>query len=335
MFRRLFNWLTSLTTALITVLAAARALSTLRWLRIVQELPRPLATFAAAQQRVAILNALETSARLSPGGGTRLLHHGTRTERAIVLLHGFTSGPQQFDQMAQRLHARGHNVLVARMPGHGLRDRSAQSLATLTASDLVAAANEAVDIAGGLGERVSVVGFSMGGILAGWLAHYRADVHEVAIISAPYHMHAIDTRLLGLLPPLLRFLPNRFQWWDPERRNQRAAPQHAYPRFPLHALASLIHLSNAVLAHANRRAPLVERLLVVSNPTDEAVDSSGLATLTARWRRHGAAVREFTFDETWALRHDIIDPTQPTQQVERVYPVLESLLFPVVERRDT
>ncbi len=313
---------------LTTLLIAARALSTLSWLRIVQESVHPLATFAAAQQRVAILNALETGACLSPGGGTRLLHHGARTERAIVLLHGFTSGPQQFDQLAQQLHARGHNVLVARMPGHGLRDRSAQPLATLTASGLVAAANEAVDIASGLGERVSVVGFSMGGVLAGWLAHYRADVHEVAIISAPYHMNAIDTRLLGLLPPLLRFLPNRFQWWDPERRDQRAGPQHAYPRFPLHALASVVHLSNAVLAHADRRAPLVERLLVISNPTDEAVDSSGLATLTARWRRHDAAVREFTFDETWALRHDLIDPAHPAQQVERVYAVLESLLFP-------
>ncbi len=333
MFPRLLSWLISLTAALITLLAAARLLSTLRWLRIVQESPRPLASFAEAQQRVALLHALETGAHLSPGGGTHLLHHDARTARAIVLLHGFTNGPQQFDQLAQRLHARGHNVLVARMPGHGLRDRSAQSLAALTANDLVAAANEAADVASGLGERVSVVGFSMGGILAGWLAHHRADVDEVTIISAPYHMHAVDTRLLGLLPPLLRFLPNRFQWWDPERGEQRAAPQHAYPRFPLHALAALIHLSNAVLAHANRRAPLVERLLVISNPTDEAVDSSGLATLAARWRQHGAAVREFAFDETWALRHDIIDPTQPAQQVERVYPVLETLLFPDAEER--
>lgn len=37
----------------------------------------------------------------------------------VMLFHGFTAGPWQYEKLAQKLHAEGYNVYVPRMPGHG------------------------------------------------------------------------------------------------------------------------------------------------------------------------------------------------------------------------
>jgi alpha-beta hydrolase superfamily lysophospholipase len=75
--------------------------------------------------------ALELFARLEDRGDAGiapqcrsvLLGHGEQRGRAVVLFHGLTSSPPQFDTFARALHARGHNVIVPRLPRHGDRDR--------------------------------------------------------------------------------------------------------------------------------------------------------------------------------------------------------------------
>jgi carboxylesterase len=98
------------------------------------------------------------------------LSYGQKTERAIVLLHGYTSSPRMYHRLAERLFRRGFNVLVPLAPLHGLNDRMSTALAGLSQEMLVGYLNEAVDIAHGLGARVGLAGFSMGGVLALWAA---------------------------------------------------------------------------------------------------------------------------------------------------------------------
>src|ERR1019366_2135927 len=63
---------------------------------------------------------------------TRLYTHGHRTERALLLLHGFTNCPQQFDALGKRFHDDGWNVLIPRMFGlQGLPGPGAAALAQL------------------------------------------------------------------------------------------------------------------------------------------------------------------------------------------------------------
>ncbi len=72
---------------------------------------------------------------------TRVYTHGRRVERSLVLLHGFTNCPQQFDALGRQFHERGWNVLIPRYPRHGYTDRLNTSIAELRADHLIALAN--------------------------------------------------------------------------------------------------------------------------------------------------------------------------------------------------
>ncbi|WP_156170528.1 alpha/beta fold hydrolase [Luteimonas sp. FCS-9] len=88
-----------------------------------------------------------------------------RAPCAIVYLHGFTAshgeGAPTHAQLARRF---GCNLYLPRLPGHGLDADDA--LRGIDAAQLHAAAAEALAVGGVLGERVVVVGSSMGGALA-------------------------------------------------------------------------------------------------------------------------------------------------------------------------
>jgi carboxylesterase len=87
--------------------------------------------------------------------------------QGALVLHGFTGSPQSMRGLAEALAAAGLTVELPRLPGHGT---TVQDLATTTFDDWAAAAEAAYV---GLAARctsVVVVGLSMGGTLAAWLA---------------------------------------------------------------------------------------------------------------------------------------------------------------------
>src|SRR5262245_1222067 len=115
----------------------------------------PAASCAEVLRRIDSL-ATTDDASVDPRCRLRVFHHGRPTGRVVVLFHGLTNCPQQFDEFARRVHERGANVLVVRLPRHGLADRMTTELGRLRAADLAAVADQAVDMARGLGESVSV-----------------------------------------------------------------------------------------------------------------------------------------------------------------------------------
>jgi carboxylesterase len=293
------------------------------YLRPLRNVPvsQPATTYDEARQRVAQLVAQETDA-INPLCRTRLLTHGYKTARVVILVHGFTNCPQQFCQLAERLYARGDNVLNLRLPRHGAADRLAPDLVHLTAEELVAATAAAIDLAHGLGEQVTLLGFSLGGILAGWAAQHRADLDGAVLVSPAVGFKTPALRLMGLVANGLGLWPNYFQWWDPARKAERLGPGHAYAGFASRALSELLRLALLVRRDAAHQPPVARQITVITNPTDEMVDEQAVAALVAAWQRHGTPVTTHAFPADWQLIHDLMDPTQPAQQVRRVYPQL-------------
>ncbi len=123
---------------------------------------QPAPDFYGARERFAALRALD-GANIASDSGSRFYEHGERTALAVVLVHGLTNAPPQWDVFARELHASGSGVVVPRLPGHGHRNAATTSIARVTADDLLASVNEAVDIARGAGERVVLAGLTIGG----------------------------------------------------------------------------------------------------------------------------------------------------------------------------
>ncbi len=153
---------------------------------------RPARSYEEAVERAGAMQALD-GAEVNPLSRTRLLSHGHRTERSIVFLHGLTNSPRQFEALGERFHALGYNVLLPRTPHHGLQNRLTDAPSTLSAEALAAHADEAVDIARGLGEAVTVVGLSLGGTMAGWVAQHRADVTQAVLIAPGFGLRPLPS----------------------------------------------------------------------------------------------------------------------------------------------
>jgi pimeloyl-ACP methyl ester carboxylesterase len=309
---------------LLTVVAIV--LSLWVWLgrvRPLRRLPavRPVTCYADAVERLAPLQQKD-DATVNPLCRTHLLTHGQAVEHVTVLLHGFTNCPHQFHQLAAQLHEQGDNVLNVRLPRHGLADPLTGELALLRAEELAAQANEVIDIAHGLGRRVTLLGFSLGGVVAAWAASERSDLDYAFLVSPAIGIGVLSTWRSRLYANLLVLLPNWYRWWDPVRKAERDGPRHAYPRFATRGLAALLRLGCIVQYEARRRPPVAGKTVVITNPCDTVVANDVVAATVSSWRTHGATIPTYEFPADWRLIHDLMDPTQTQQQVARVYPQL-------------
>ncbi len=288
--------------------------------------PRPSKSYAEAIQRVAALQGQEREG-YNPLCVTQLLTHGTRTPRAVVLVHGYTSCPQQFVPLGRQFFDRGDNVLIARLPRHGRADRLTAEHAGLQAAELAAHADEVVDIAAGLGERVTMVGLSGGAITTAWAAQNRSDLDRAVIIASAFGYKQIPGPLTVLaMNTALLLLPNIFLWWDPQLK-EAIEPKYSYPRYSSRAVMNVLRLGFATRAAAGRRRPAARSIVVVTNAHDDKVDNAAAVRMVAVWRAAGASnVSQYEFPAALKLGHDLIDPNQPNAQPKVVFPKLVELV---------
>jgi pimeloyl-ACP methyl ester carboxylesterase len=212
----------------------------------------PTTDYAAAVSRFQKMQENE-GPELNPVCGSILLTHGQRTERAVVFFHGYTNCPQQFRELGQIFYDMGYNVLIPRLPRHGMADRKVENLSPLKAEELRDCADTSVEIMCGLGRKVYVAGLSAGGTLAAWIAQNRSEVTRAILIAPALGLTRREgTRLQKGMALLLPLLPDiRTDWFSTDPH----APDHAYPGFSSRALGQLLRLSVATFAGAFDRAP--------------------------------------------------------------------------------
>jgi dienelactone hydrolase len=253
---------------------------------------------------------------------TRLYTHGHRTERALVLLHGFTNCPAQFDALGRQFFARGWNVLIPRYPRHGYSDRLNTSIAELRAEHLIAVANRSASAGSGLGERLTVGGLSLGGILTGHLAQTRDGIERAVLIAPMFGLKPLPAPALAALTQMIFALPNFYIWWNAKARD-KVGPPHGYPRFSTHAYAALFSVASGVMAEARHAAPKAGSIGVITNANEPRMDNRFTHQLIRSWRRHGATVDTFEFPASEGLPHDLIDPVSNSPAVtDRTYQVV-------------
>jgi carboxylesterase len=257
---------------------------------------------------------------------TKLYDHGRQTEHVVILIHGFTNCPEQFREIGQQHFEAGHNVFIPRMPYHGLSDRLTDALVNLTAEDLAAFGDKVIDIAHGLGKKITVMGISGSGTLVAWLAQNRPDIDYAFAIAPLFGLAFIPSAFTKIFERFALLLPNFFLWWDPRTKADNPySIYYAYPRYPTHALVEFMRLAMITRAQAEKSAPAAGKITLIINDAEPAVSNAETLKFLKLWQRHGKGnLSEVHFEKDMKLPHDIITPGTPGVPIADIQPRLIS-----------
>ena len=196
----------------------------------------------------------------------------------VLALHGFGGNPRELEPMLERVRAVGFDVVAPLLPGHGTEPRDLQERRF---DEWVAFAREGFDDARRRYDRVVVLGFSMGSLVAMSLAVER-DVSGLVVLGNALHLSrplraafgAFD--LLKLRPPDL-YVPKPRPADMEDQAAARALTND--DRHPLRA-ALEVHRAAAKLRHQVHR--IQARTLILHGAKDRVCPVENATWLAAK-----------------------------------------------------
>jgi carboxylesterase len=257
---------------------------------------------------------------MSPLADSFLLEHGQKTDRVYVLVHGLTNSPHQWEPFAKELYDKGYNVLVVRMPYHGLKSHSVGELKHLTPELLANYMDDVTDVAVGFGDDVRIIGISVGGTAAAWAAQNRPDAELVMLVSPMFGM--------GVLPDWgNKFMMNFFSRFPNINLPDPTEPEreHVYRGQSTRGVAVSIAFGQSVMKQAESTPPAVKDIILVTNANDTTVSNEDAYKIADIWEQNGANVTRYEFPKELGLPHNSIDTTS-TEDTQIVYDKLLELL---------
>jgi len=282
--------------------------------------PAPALSYADAVNRIVMRQQVDDRVAAS-GGRSMLMTHDARTARVVVLFHGLTNSPKQYEHLGTLLYEAGDNVYIPRLPHHAERNGNAKTLAGLTAEELRACADSAVDAARGLGDSVVVAGVSAGGTITAWVAQNRPDVRRAVIVAPLLEIGRVPSFLGAPLMNLALHIPNL-------TRND--SPDSLRPDRELgvstRAIAQVLRLGVAVREASDSTGPRTRDIIFVMNANDHTVKTAPAVALARRWAMNGATAVVYQFPRSNGLPHDIAEEAHPNADPALVYPTLEALI---------
>jgi len=297
-------------------------------IRPIESYPKPVENYEAAVAQIKGLQDKDDQDSVREVCITKLYDHGTQTEHVIVLVHGFTNCPEQFNELGKQYYEAGYNVFIPRMPYHGLSDRLTDELVNLTAENLSTFGDQVIDIAHGLGKKITVMGISGSGTLVTWLAQNRADIDFAFAIAPLFGIAFVPSSLTKLFERIALLLPNFFLWWDPRTKAENPySIDYAYPRYPTRALVEIIRLGMITRSQAEKAPPAAKNMTIIINDAEPAVSNVEILKLLTLWKKHGRGnLSEIHLEKDLKLPHDIITPGTPGVPVEITHPRLFSAI---------
>ena len=253
-------------------------------------------------------------------GHSRLLVHGEKTPKVYVMVHGTTNSPEQWQELGEILYNLGHNVVILRMPYHGLESHRVSELKRLSAQDLRAYADQAVDIAAGLGDEIVVVGISGGGAVSSWMAQNRPEVDRALLLAPFFGIHGVPDFAGTLLMNAFSRLPNIVLDDPLEPRRD-----WVYRGEATRGVAAFLALGHNVRQEVKDSSPHGE-LIILTTAKDNTANNDTTAKLVDRWREGGSEVVTFEFEPSLDIPHNSVDPAADAAKKQIVYEQLLKLL---------
>lgn len=209
----------------------------------------------------------------------RWQQQGTKTERSVVYLHGFSATRQEIAPAAELIADRlGANLFETRLSGHG-RQRGA--MLETTAEDWLEDAAEALAIGARIGERIVLIGTSTGATLALAMAdHPSMNAVDTIVLLSPNFSPADPaarwlTRPAG--PALARLIAGETRSWIPHNDMQARYWSTSYPT------AAVVEVMRLVdRAYSAAEGEFAQDLLMLISPNDKVVSAEAAITAFAK-----------------------------------------------------
>jgi carboxylesterase len=284
----------------------------------------PARDYAQAMGRFEALRARDDAEPIDPLCASRLLVHEAQTEKAIVLYHGYTNCPLQLYMLGDLLHEAGYNVLIPRVPRQGHMDKMTDEISRLRSDELAEFVVQTIDVAAGLGKRLTVLGFSGGGTLASYAAHEMDVVSEAILIAPLVGVHLVPNMIIRTAYRVTRVAPERYLWWNPIERGEGPYSPRAYPRFSTRSLSAYLQLSLGLYDTPPARTGELDRIVLILNENDFAVDNQYAREFVEHvLGPRSGYIETTTFPRSLGLHHDWLDPLGADgDKLDRGYPFL-------------
>ena len=280
---------------------------------------RPTSTYDEAVAAFDAYGADESSLGVVDDCHSRLFTRGERTQNVVVLFHGLTNCPEQMVQLAERLEQQGANVVVLRAPGHG-QASGPGGLAGIEAEQFRDYADRSIDIATGLGDHVTVMGLSLGGLISTWSVIERPEVQRAVIIAPAYQLGGYSEAVQYAIGNLFARMPN-----VAIPSSGEGLGDHAYPETPTRGVGQMLRLGRYVMGQAAAHPPVGKQIAFVINDADATISNAAAEQVIDEWRAAGVDVKVVHLPKSLGLPHDVIDPAQPVKDPALVYPLIEAL----------
>ena len=200
-------------------------------------------------------------------------YSATGDARGALVLHGFTGNPQSMRGLALALADAGLTVEMPLLPGHGTE---VADLVPTRWEDWSGAADAAyLDLAARC-DSVVVVGLSMGGTLAVWLAEHHPEVAALALVNPM--VTAPDADAVGFVQAMIDNGDELAPGVGSDIAMEGAL-ESAYPELPLRAALSLFAGAAEV---ESGLGSVTCPVLVFTSTQDHVVDPRSSALLVER-----------------------------------------------------
>lgn len=151
--------------------------------------------------------------KVRPGNEEKLIDYGSPSNRVLLYIHGFgasrAEGEYVVDSLSRKWKA---NTYYLRLPGHGIDD---EAHSKTKFSDYLVEVEEALYMVQNLGDTIVIVGTSMGGMLATYLASTYPEMVDAVILFSPFYDYANPLGTLAKVPGFI----NLFALFTGNERN--------------------------------------------------------------------------------------------------------------------
>jgi carboxylesterase len=192
-------------------------------------------------------------------------------EVGCLLIHGFSSTPAELRELGEKIGAEGRTVYGVKLAGHGttLADFEKSKY-----SDWIKSVEAAYEKLKKSCSKIYVVGHSMGGLLALYIAE-NYEVDKIVLLAPA----VVSKDKTSLLVPVLKHFIKYTEWEPMERPTDETKYLLGYSKIPL----ACVHELNKLQRTARAKLSKIDKpILIIHSKNDTAIDEKGIEIIEKR-----------------------------------------------------